>query len=140
MDKHSINVINVWESFRKQIKDSMHSIWIIVDALVLFVAKHTNVNRLCKDVKLLILIHIHFFCSWCGKGFMCNQKMGIHERIHTGQTPYQCNDCGKRFKQSIQLKSHMRIHTGETPYQCEKCCKKFKFASTKSNHKCVLNS
>ena len=81
-----------------------------------------------------------YFCSWCGKGFMCNQRMGRHERIHTGQTPYQCNECGKRFKQSNQLKSHTRIHTGETPFQCDKCCKKFKFASTKSHHKCVLNS
>ena len=89
-------------------------------------ASHTNSYR--------------YFCSWCGKGFMCNQRMGRHERIHTGQTPYQCNECGKRFKQSNQLKSHMRIHTGETPFQCDKCCKTFKFASTKSHHKCVLNS
>ena len=67
MDKHSINAINVWENFRKQIKDSMQSIWIIVDALVRFVAKHTNVNRLCKDVKLLILIHIDIFVPGVAK-------------------------------------------------------------------------
>ncbi|KAL0199631.1 hypothetical protein M9458_002818, partial [Cirrhinus mrigala] len=35
----------------------------------------------------------------------------IHQRIHTGEKPYN-------FSQLGHLKIHERVHTGEKPYQC----------------------
>ena len=59
-----------------------------MDALVLFVAKHTNVNNLGKDVKLLILMDTDIFvpgvakdsCAIKGWGDMSESTQG---KLHT---------------------------------------------------------
>uniref|UniRef100_A0A8C5MX91 C2H2-type domain-containing protein n=1 Tax=Leptobrachium leishanense TaxID=445787 RepID=A0A8C5MX91_9ANUR len=55
-----------------------------------------------------------FKCSECGKCFLHNAKLIVHQQIHTGEKTYNCNVCGKCFTQAASLVTHKRIHTRKT--------------------------
>ena len=37
-------------------------------------------------------------CVYCYKSFQRSYNLKIHERIHTGEVPFECRTCKKRFK------------------------------------------
>jgi len=75
-----------------------------------------------------------YSCSYCSKRFPHVSLLLIHERVHTGEKPFQCNDCGQCFgSQSSLIKHNRNIHTPEDqmPYKCNECGKTFSKARRK---------
>lgn len=75
-----------------------------------------------------------FQCSYCDKSFTLKTNKECHERIHTGEKPFSCSYCGKSFAQLNNKRGHERIHTGEKPYACQFCNKTFTQSSNKTMH------
>ena len=73
-------------------------------------------------------------CNICEKKFTYKNGLIRHERIHTGEKPYQCNFCDKKFNDRSHAKRHERIHKGEKPYQCSFCDMKFNRISVAKKH------
>ncbi|XP_048344821.1 zinc finger protein 569-like isoform X2 [Sphaerodactylus townsendi] len=73
-------------------------------------------------------------CFWCGKNFKYRSELLLHQRIHTGKTPFVCSECGKRFSHSTILQRHQRTHIGEKTFECSECGKRFSQSSGLQQH------
>lgn len=49
-------------------------------------------------------------CSYCGKIFEKPFNLQQHERVHTGERPFQCIICGRAFSQKSNVRKHMMRH------------------------------
>ncbi|XP_059351186.1 uncharacterized protein LOC130696249 isoform X2 [Daphnia carinata] len=68
----------------------------------------------------------NFMCSTCGHTVSSKERLGIHERIHTDERPFDCKFCDKKFREKGTLVRHIRTHTGERPYACNICGKSYR--------------
>ena len=76
-------------------------------------------------------------CKQCAKCFSRAEHLRNHERVHTGEKPYECKQCGKCFSTAGSLRIHGRVHTGEKPFDCKQCGKCFSVAGNLRIHERV---
>uniref|UniRef100_A0A8U8BRV3 Uncharacterized protein n=1 Tax=Geospiza parvula TaxID=87175 RepID=A0A8U8BRV3_GEOPR len=73
-------------------------------------------------------------CLECQKRFQTSSNLLQHQQIHTDERAFRCPDCGKGFKRNSHLIRHQRIHTGERPYECGECGMSFSQTSKLISH------
>ena len=67
-----------------------------------------------------------FGCTRCDKTFKGKGGLAMHiTSAHKNMKLFAFKYCSLMFRRSFSLKSHERIHTGETPYECKLCNIKF---------------
>ena len=66
-----------------------------------------------------------FNCSYCVKKFVLIDALKENEKIHSGEKLFTCSYCKKKFVLKDELKTQERIHSGERPFSCSHCKKKF---------------
>ncbi len=86
----------------------------------------------CHDAKRAHL------CSECGASFMKADHLKRHiNSTHRKIKTIKCTYCDMMFSDKYKAKIHERKHTGETPYLCDICSKGFKRKEALDNHAIV---
>ena len=78
----------------------------------------------------------NFSCEICAKTFHTKYKLTMHiTNVHEKNGEYICKFCNKRFFRKVDQISHERIHTGEKPFQCDDCDTAFHRKEILKRHK-----
>lgn len=75
-------------------------------------------DLILHDSTVHIDIPKNFNCKKCGKLFISQENLDIHETVHREKL-FQCELCQKKFTRKKTLGCHLNIHIGL--YTCQKC-------------------
>ncbi|XP_048508636.1 zinc finger protein 808-like isoform X6 [Athalia rosae] len=61
-------------------------------------------------------------CTFCGNQYRIKQDLRRHVRdVHERIKKHRCKICARPFANKGAKEDHQRIHSGERPYECEPC-------------------
>ncbi|XP_037299271.1 oocyte zinc finger protein XlCOF6 isoform X2 [Manduca sexta] len=84
------------------------------------IQKHLNINP--------------YVCQVCGKRASTMAHLKSHMKTHNAtRSVFQCH-CGAKMRTEVGYQLHQRIHSGERPYECETCGDRFLSASRRLDH------
>jgi hypothetical protein len=76
-----------------------------------------------------------FPCSYCNLVCAHYSKKVIHERVHTGEKPFECAQCLTSFARQYTLKQHhIKVHTEKRAFQCDQCTASYGRQGDLTNH------
>ncbi|XP_028176722.1 zinc finger protein 492-like isoform X2 [Ostrinia furnacalis] len=75
-----------------------------------------------------------YVCETCGKRTSTISHLRSHELVHKLQRRLFVCHCGAKMRTELGFHLHQRIHSGEKPYECEECGDRFLSASRRSDH------
>lgn len=79
-----------------------------------------NVSYIKKGGKTLLK------CGDCNQVFKFQSQFVIHQRVHTGERPYQCPECDKAFSKNSNLNLHLKTHRkNDGSQKCKICRRRF---------------
>lgn len=79
-----------------------------------------NVSYIKKGGKTLLK------CGDCSQVFKFQSQFVIHQRVHTGERPYQCPECDKAFSKNSNLNLHLKTHRkNDGSQKCQICRQRF---------------
>ncbi|KAM3920057.1 uncharacterized protein RB166_014495 [Leptodactylus fuscus] len=87
----------------------------------------TGQSKTCSKCKKMIQdrkrssVKAVYSCTKCGKRFLQQALLDLHQKSHIEEKLYVCPVCGKRFVQHSMLLLHQKAHAVNKPFQCMEC-------------------